>query len=309
MSNKNASFGALVEDLKVSFKFAAKNLISFLLGTIGVLLVSVVIFILIALAVFIPMLILLGGWEGLTIYFTNLGPVLEDVFTSGTIMNPAAFGAMAFVVAIIASPFFIAIGALFGMGREIVESEGTTAEGVFVWYKKEFFSLAGTGILLLLIVLLPALTLYGAAFAVTGFELPTFLNSVIAAISVLWLTISLGLSSMVFPAVIDGLSVIDAFKESFRLSIKHFDRVFALWLAFLGMLAICIVPPAVGFLILGEPGAAIIGIMVLPLAIFLLLLYFPALVIASNRLYLILSGIEVAVQEPSDPDLSFIGGV
>ncbi|NHI82836.1 MAG: hypothetical protein EAX81_00845 [Candidatus Thorarchaeota archaeon] len=309
MSNKNASFGALVEDLKVSFKFAAKNIISFLLGTIGVVLVSVVVLVLFMIAAFIPMLILLGGWEGLAIYFMNLGVVLEDVFTSGSIMNPAAFGAMAFIIAIIASPFFIAIGALFGMGREIVESEGTTAEGVFVWYRKEFFSLAGTGILLLLIVLLPLLMLYGTAFAIIGFELPNILNAVIATISGLWLVISLGLSLMVFPAVIDGLSVFDAFKESFRLSIRHFDRVFSLWLSFLGMLVICIVPPLAGFEVLGEAGAIVIGIMTLPLAVFLLLLYFPALVIASNRLYLIFSGIEVTVQEPGDPDLSFIGGV
>ena len=37
---KNASFSTIIEDWKISFKFAAKNVISFLLGIFGVLIVS-----------------------------------------------------------------------------------------------------------------------------------------------------------------------------------------------------------------------------------------------------------------------------
>ena len=62
-----------------------------------------------------------------------------------------ALGGIMFALPFLA-PFMVAIGAMFGLGREIVESEGTSAEGVFTWYKKKFFSLAGGGLVLFIVV-------------------------------------------------------------------------------------------------------------------------------------------------------------
>ena len=52
-------------------------------------------------------------------------------------------------------PFFVALGALFGMARELVESDGTQAESAFSWYGKRGLSLLGGGIIHFLITLAP----------------------------------------------------------------------------------------------------------------------------------------------------------
>jgi hypothetical protein len=144
---KNASFSTIIEDLKISFKFATKNIISFLLGIFGVLIVSGLLIIVVAAMVFIPLLIIIG-LGNITTFFESFAG-METIGIANI-----ALGSIMFALPFLA-PFMVAIGALFGMGREIVESEGTNAEGVFTWYKKKFFSLAGGGIVLFLVVIGP----------------------------------------------------------------------------------------------------------------------------------------------------------
>jgi hypothetical protein len=123
---KNASIQIILEDLKISFKFAVKNIISYILAIFGVLIISGILLVLVAAVVFTSMFFAIGGFEGLVAFFTSMAENFETGFTNIFV------GAILIILPLIA-PFFVAIGALFGMGREIVESEGTTAEGVFTW--------------------------------------------------------------------------------------------------------------------------------------------------------------------------------
>ena len=143
---KNASFSTILEDLKISFKFAYKNAISYFLGLIGVLIVSGILIVVVAAMIFIPLVFSIGIGN-LTTFFESFSG-LEEVGLSNIAMGSILF-ALPFL-----APFMVAIGALFGMGREVVESEGTSVEGVFTWYKKKFFSLAGGGLFLFLVVIL-----------------------------------------------------------------------------------------------------------------------------------------------------------
>jgi hypothetical protein len=310
MSNKNASVGVLVEDLKVSFKFAVKNILSFLLGMIGVIIVTLVVMLIGFAIVSIPLLFALGGPEGFVAFFESLGVVMEAIFVAQP--DPAAALLGIFAIVLLVTPFFVAIGVVFGMGREIVESAGTSAEGVFVWYRKKFFSLAGGGIVIFAIIGLPLFLVYGSLF-LAGYVVTGLPASVLAALSAFWIIFSSGMMTMVFPAIIDNYSILDATRQSIRLSLKYFDRVFSTWFAFILIIVLMFAPvgigiaaftvPSLGFGFIGAAAYAAIA------AFVLVLIVLPALVIALSRLYMILSGIEVSAVHDVEPDVSLVGGM
>jgi hypothetical protein len=311
---KNASFRTILEDLKISFRFAVKNIIAYILAIFGVLIISGILLVLVAAVVFVSIFFALGGIEGLVVFFTNLGVNFETGFTNLFV------GAILIVLPLLA-PFFVAIGALFGMGREIVESEGTSAEGVFTWYKKRFFSLAGGGIILFLVVLGPLILGLLAGIAIYGYDFFGYsimaggynlVNTVMGILLTAWFAVSLGMLSMLFPAIIDGYSVIEATKKSIRMSITYFDRVFGVWIGFLLILGACILPLIATPFVIGisEPAAIALGSVAVPLMLILVFVFIPALSIGLTRIYMILTAEDndepVEQDEASGP--SFIGG-
>jgi hypothetical protein len=312
---KNASFHTILEDLKISFKFAVKNIISYILAIFGVLIISGILLALVAAVVFTSIFFVLGGFEGLVAFFTSLATNFETGFTNIFV------GAILIILPLIA-PFFVAIGALFGMGREIVESEGTSAEGVFTWYKKRFFSLAGGGIILFLIVIGPVILILLAGIAVYGYDFfgysfmagnSNLVNTIMGALLTVWFALSLGMLSMIFPAIIDGYSVIEATKKSVRMSITYFDRVFGVWIGFLLILGACFLPLIASPFVMGisEPVAIALGTIAVPLMLILVFIFVPALSIGLTRVYMILTAEDE--YEPPEQDEesgpSFIGGL
>ncbi len=304
MSSKNASFKTLLEDVKVGFKFALKNFISFFLGMIGVLILTGVLMGIIA-AISVGIFFALAG---------NLSGVINWMIQIGSQVNNATgmivVGAMVFLILPIVLPLFIAGGAIFGLGREVIESEGTTAEGVFAWYKSKFLTLAAGGTLGFLIVAGPPITLMVIMGSMSGgiiFDGPMVVFSTISAI---WILISSGMLSMMFPAIIDGQSSIEAVKTSVRYSIRYFDRVFSTWLAFVVIDLVLLVPMLIlnpMFLPMGY-GIPFVAYAVL-LGVAIVFVVFPAATITLNRVYLILSGDEVPAEAANDEHLEIVGGV
>lgn len=310
MSNKNASFGVLIEDLKVSFRFAAKNILSFLLGMIGVLIVTLIVMIIGFAIIAIPLLVSLGGPVGFVAFFESLGVVLESAFAPQ--LNPATATLGFLAIMLMMTPFFVAIGVVFGMGREIVESAGTSAEGVFVWYRRKFFSLAGGGIAMFLIITMPLILVYGS-FYLAGIVVTGIPAAILASLSTFWLVLSSGMMTLVFPGIIDNHSVIDATRRSIRLSLRYFDRVYSTWLAFILIIIFMFAPLVLAIAAFAQPmpGLNMVAPAVYAIvAMFaLVLIVLPALVIALSRLYMILSGIEVSSISQDEPDVSLIGGM
>jgi hypothetical protein len=192
---KNASLQTLLDDMKISFRFAFKNVISYVLAIIGVFIVTILLIALVAGFIFVPLLVSPSGLEAFTIW--------AESFTEWTIAGGLTIATGIFLIALpFIAPFFVATGALFGMAREIVESDGTSAEGVFTWYKKKFFSLAGGGIMLFLFILGPIMLVILVAVALFGEQIldvafigigsTTTLNPIISALGVIWLIISVG---------------------------------------------------------------------------------------------------------------------
>lgn len=313
---KNASPRIILDDLKISFKFAFKNVISYILALFGVIIISGVLLVFVAVLIFVPLIFVAGGIEGMTIIFESFGADL-----SSGLANMVVGGLL--IALPLAAPFFVAIGALFGMGREIVESEGTSAEGVFTWYKKKFFSLAGGGLVLFSIVLGPLILIILGGIAVYGIDFFNFtlittgaastMNPIIGAVLMIWFAVSLGLLSMLFPAIIDGYSVFEATKKSIRLSITYFDRVFGVWMAYLLIVGLLILPIMVAPFTLGfsEPVVIFLAGFAVPALIFLIFIFMPALTIGLTRVYMILTA-DDDYEEDTQEDTSgpsFIGGL
>ncbi|MFW9806945.1 MAG: hypothetical protein ACFFFK_09475, partial [Candidatus Thorarchaeota archaeon] len=138
----------LLKDFKVGFTLAVKNILSFGLAMLGIILVTIVLLVVILLLIVVPILITLG-----VPFLIWLVQSLVSGFEASS--GLALIFLIMFLVLPILGPFFVALGALFGMAREIVESDGTHAESAFSWYGKRGFSLLGGGILHFLITLAP----------------------------------------------------------------------------------------------------------------------------------------------------------
>ena len=316
---KNASFQTLLDDLKISIRFALRNVISYVLAIIGVFLVTVILIGIVAAFVFIPIVISPQGFQTFTIWAESL----EGWFAAGGVEIATGI----FLIALpFVAPFFVASGALFGMAREIVESEGTSAEGVFTWYRKKFFSLAGGGVVLFLFILGPVMLVILGAVALFGEQIlnvafigigsSTLMNPLISALGIIWFALSTGLMIMLFPAIIDGHSVVEATKKSIRMGIQYFDRVFGTWLSYI-LLIVALVSPlflmAIPFF-WESPMLAMVplGIYAVIMFLFLAFVLLPALSIGLTRVYMILTADDEDYIPQEEQDVggpSFIGGL
>jgi hypothetical protein len=307
---KNASFQTLFEDLKISIRFALRNVITYILAIIGVFLVTIILIAIVAAFVFVPLVLTPESLDAFTIWAESF----NEWSTAGgvTIATGIFLIALPFV-----APFFVATGALFGMAREIVESEGTSAEGVFTWYKRKFFSLSGGGIMLFLFIF-GAVALFGEQIlnvAFIGVGSTSLMNPLISALAVIWFLLSSGLMVMLFPAIIDGYSVIEATKKSIRMGIQYFDRIFGVWLAYILLLLALVAPLALMAIpaLSGPPLLALIllGIYGVIMGIFVAFVLLPAISIGFTRVYMILTADDedYIVQEENEDGPSFIGGL
>jgi hypothetical protein len=178
------------------------------------------------------------------------------------------------------------------MAREIVESEGTSAEGVFAWYSRRFFPLAGGGIVTFVVTIVPLAMLYGYAYQALGGDIDGTNEVILIATAVLWFVITTGLLSMVFPGIIDGLTVKQAVARSVKMGVKYLDRVFSIWLFFLVIIFGLIAPliwPSYLYWIFGVYNLGFYPAVAILLILFIVI---PAMAIAQSRVYLVLSSEE-----------------
>ncbi len=300
---KGSSFSILMDDLKASFKLAVKNILSFLLGTIGVIIVTMLLLAAVAIAI-VPVVIIFLGIEGMTNVISQLAPLMETQRGIAAIV----FGIGMLVILPFLIPFFVSVGALFGMGREIAESEDTNAEGVFSWYSRKFFSFVGGGLIIFLISMMPLALLMLALIPMHGGSPGGPFAWVLPVGAFIWLTVSLGMLSMTYPAIVDGYSPIEATKISLKMGWTYFDRVFSTFLAFIGIIALLFTPFFIGTL-LNVPLALFSGYAILAF-FFSGLVVFPAFIISLNRVYMILSGESItAPPEDEHPDVNLVGGI
>lgn len=274
----------ILKDFKVGFTLAVKNIVSFGLAMLGILVVTIILLVLILLFILIPVLFTLGLpfliWLVETV-------VVEFTATSGLTLILLIM----FLLLPLLGPFFIALGALFGMAREIVESDGTQAESAFSWYRKRGLSLLGGGILHFIITLAPLIIAF-LSISYPTWNPPTNAQlEIIVPLIVVWIILVNGMLSLTFPGIIDGLPAIRAAARSVRLTCQFPDRVLGAWIIIVLIVGVPLLPMFNELAYLWSP--------ILPFAflepyrplviIALIFIVIPAVSIILTRIYMILT--------------------
>ncbi len=276
--------GGLLKDFSVGFKLAATNFLSYSLAMIGIIFVTVALLLVILLFIVVPLILTVGipALISLVIFF-------ESTFSSASQLTLVAL-IMVLILPIL-GPFFIALGSLFGMSREIVESDGTNAESAFGWYRKKALSLVGGGSLHFLVTLAPFIV------AFIGISYPTWnppTNEqlrIIIPFALVWIFLINGMLSLTFPGIIDGLSAVRAAARSVRLTAQFPSRVLGAWLIMFLIVGIPILS-LIGELVFLFPPIIPIGLFEPYAGLFIIVLLFyliPAFSIVLTRIYMILT--------------------
>ena len=277
-----SEFRNIFETWKVSLTFAYRNYLSFFLAILGVIVITVTVFVIIVFVFSLPWLLSVGPLDDLFEIFDVMFGNKEGMELVGVVI---IFGSA------LLAPFLIAFGALFGMGQEIIESGGTSSEGVLLWYKRKFVKLAAGGIIQFCIIVIPIALIYLGAFQYfqgtdpTPSELATLLT-----IGYTWIAISGGIFSMMFPSLIDGLSVPSALKRSVNMAGRYFGSVFSVWIVFLSSGTLLLGPFILQaiFDVLFVP-EFLFEVGIILAAIVVVFVVTPVCVLATSRTYLLLS--------------------
>jgi hypothetical protein len=297
----STTFGTILDDMKTSAKLAWKSMLSYFLANLGMLIVMALLVGVVA----IPVLVVV--WAFLT---PSFGAAMTALTTWAT-ANPLLVGGLGVLVLIpVVSLFMVVSGSIYGMSHDLVTKGETRAELAFSYLRHKFLSFAGTGAILTIIVVLPPLVAWGLTSYALGYALIAPVTYLLTIFTFVWVYMTAGLTSMVFPAVASGKGVQAAFKESFSLSRLYFDRVYGVFTAIVLLLAatfgpiiiaalamVSFVPPVTLTFIPAITGIALYTVIM----VFLwLLLFLPMVRIAWVKVYQELTGGEIATQSVVD---------
>ncbi len=290
-------FNTIFEDLKTSVKLAKDNILSYALAHIGM--GFALIFILAIVAIPVLAFVILSG----PVIWTSIADIVMAGPDSSRFLLGGAFGLL-FV------PFFAVVytlnGALFGMSKEVIEQGKTKAETSFSFLSGKFLPLMGAGILLTLIIIAPQALVWYVVSYLNGWTIPLLYSQILIVFTYVYSNITSGFCAMVLPAIVNGAGVQDAFKESFRLAIDRFDRVFGVliginivFFALFGPIMVLglLVPFAWSTLVLA-PAVAVIALWTVIAVILTGLLFIPAAYIVWMKVYHELTGKPVYEGEP-----------
>lgn len=293
----STTYGTILDDMKTSAKLAWKSMLSYFLANLGMLIVMAILVGIVAIPV-------------LAVAWFALAPLSEATMTalaSWASANPLLVGGLGILVLIpVISLFMVVSGSIYGMSHDLITKGETKAESAFSYFRHKFLSFAGTGAILTIIVLLPPVVVWGLTSYAMGYAIAAPATYLLTAFTFVWVYITAGLTSMVWPAVASGKGVQDAFKESFSLSRQYFDRVFGVLTAIVLLLAATVGPvilAALAMIPFVPPVTMVfapvfVGVMVYTvIMVFLwLLVFLPMVRIVWVKVYQELTGGEIATQ-------------
>jgi len=298
----STTFNTILNDMKTSLRQAYGSALSYFLANLGLLIVVAII----AAFVAIPVLI---------VAFIALSPLTEAsmaAMSAWAMANPLVIGGLVVLVMIPIVAFFLTVtGSIYGMTHSLVTKGETKAETAFSYLQHKFLPFMGAGALLTIIVLLPPVIAWGLTSYAMGYMISTIASVPLTIFTFVWVYLTSGLTATVFPAVVNGKPVLDAFKESYSLATKYFDRIFGLLTAIVLLLAATFGPVVVAGLAMAYtviPPISVFSPIVPALAgvalwtvisVFLwLFLFLPMVRIAWTRVYQELTGGTIASQVP-----------
>jgi hypothetical protein len=297
----STTFGTILDDMKTSLRLASKSMLSYFLANLGMLIVMVILAGIIA----IPVLVLV--W----VAFAPFSEATMTALANWAAANPLVIGGLGILLLIpVISLFLVVSGSIYGMSHDLVTKGETKAELAFSYLRHKFLSFASTGAVLTIIVLVPVAVMWGLTSYAMGYVITAPVTYLLTAVTFVWVYLTAGLTSMVWPAVASGKGVQDAFKESFSLSRQYFDRVYGVLTAIVLLLAATFGPLIIAVLAMLEfippvtlalvPALVGVAIYTVIMVFLWLLLFLPMVRIAWVKVYQELTGGEIATQSVVD---------
>jgi hypothetical protein len=310
MSQSTINFSTILDDVRESLKLAWQNVLSFFLANLGMAVLAVVMLAIIAIpiAAIAFAVFYYAGPEAIAAWAASMASWSSaNFFAAGTL------GFMLVVVPLIAFAF-IFFGAVYGMSKEVVETGETKAESAFSWLRHNFLTFAATGVVLSLIVIAPQALVGGIVSYLNGWTITGLASVGMAIFYFVYSFITLGLTSMVLPAVVNGKGVQEAILESFKLATERFDRVFGIHTAIIGLGVLSFAPLLIGAFAaaLGYSATTLIpfmigaGIWTVVAGLLWLLLFLPMTYIAYTRVYDDLTGGNLVDTTPGTPEIPMV---
>ncbi len=295
----------ILDDMKTSLRQAYGSALSYFLANLGMIIVVTL------LAMLIAAPIAIVAW----VAFAPMSEVTMVAMRDWAIANPLFLGGIGVLLVIpFISLFLVVSGSIYGMSYDLVTTGETKAEAAFSYLRRKFLTFMGTGAILTIIILLPPALVWGLTSYAMGYTITAALSTLLTVFTFVWFFITIGLTSMVFPAVVSGKGVQAAFKESFSLATKYFDRIFGVMAAIVLLIAATFGPviiaglamPALVHPVMPMTFAlfpALAGIMLWTVvSVFLwLFLFLPMIRITWVRVYQELTGGTIALQSAVVP--------
>ncbi|RDE11402.1 MAG: hypothetical protein C4K49_11875 [Candidatus Thorarchaeota archaeon] len=297
----STDFHTVFNDLKTSLGLAKKSVLSYLLANLGMVFVIAILFGIIAVPIVLLALVTTG------LFWENMGLMMSTWATH----SPLLVGGIGILVMIpIVSLFLVVVGSIYGMSNDLVMTGETKAEAAFSYLRHKFLAFGGAGAILTIIVIVPQVVVWGTASYLLGYTVVGLAAQALTAFSFIWTFVTIGLTSMVLPAVVNGKGVQAAVSESFRLAVKHFDRVFGLWTGIV-LLAVAMFAPvmiwglAVNWTMMAPelmflPVIGALGAWTVIAGLLWILLLFPMVVIAFVKVYHEITDGKVAPKQGPD---------
>jgi hypothetical protein len=291
----------ITNDMKTSLKLAWGSALSYFLANLGMVIVVVILALLIALPV--ASVVLLALWP--------LNEATMTAMAQWAVENPLILGSIGVLILVpIVSLFMVVSGSIYGMSYNLVTKGETKAETAFSYLRHKFLTFISTGAILTIIVVLPPVIAWGLTSYALGYIITAPVSALLTAFTFVWVFFTAGLTSMVFPAVVSGKSVQAAFKESYTLTTRYFDRIFGVLSAIVLLIAVTFGPivlvgltmttTAPWFSLAILPAIAAVALWTMVSVFLWLFLFLPMVRIVWVRVYQELTGGTIATQSVVD---------
>jgi hypothetical protein len=230
-----------ITDFKSGLSLARSKLLTFFLAIIGIVIVLGLVFVLVTLPIGLAAWLANPSADFVT-RWTDTLTAWTLPLTSG---SPGMILSLSFLVVILpmtALGIWI-LGALFGIAKEQIDTNDTRVEHAFSWLRKKFVPLIEGGVVLAIIIGLPAFIVGYIVGWAYGFQpLPFPINWIEGIIGFAYFFIMLGLFSLLCPAIVDGESPVNAMKMSVKTVRANLGRVFGFLLIYILIIAILFGP-------------------------------------------------------------------
>jgi hypothetical protein len=296
----STTINTTLDDMKTSLRLATKNILSYFLANLGMVIVVLIL----ALIIAVPIAIVAIA------FIAPLSEATLEALAVWAMANPLAVGTIALLVLIpIVSIFLTIEGSLYGMTHDLVTTSETKAESAFSYLRRKFLTFVGAGAILTIVIAVPPVVAWGLTSIAMGYTITPLASTVLTVFTFAWLFLTCGLTSMVWPAVVSGKGVQDSFKQSFSLATRHFDRVYGVISAIVLLIAVTFGPVVVWgiaqapFMMPPVPpvfdlALGLIGAWTVVSAFLWLLIFLPMIKIVFVKVYQELTGGKVVLQKP-----------